>query len=575
MLNKLFVRNFKVFDDVEIELADRVVFVGPNNSGKTSALQALALWNIGVRRWLEKRGDGHVPKDRSAVTINRRDLVAVPIPSSKLLWRNLRVRQGYKIDDGNKTKNLLVEIAVEGIDRENVWNASMEFDYANEESIYCRSTLDAQGERSVVPALAGAVKIAFLPPMSGISANETRLDQGAIDVRIGEGRTAEVLRNLCWNASQNHPECWQDIVQTMQDLFGIKLKDPSYIKERGEIEMSYRTMQDFDLDLSAGGRGQQQTLLLLAHMAANPGSVLLLDEPDAHLEILRQRQIYNALAQTATKANSQIIAASHSEVILNEAADRDTVVAFLGKPHRIDDRSNSKQVAKSLKSVGFEQYLQAETTGWVLYLEGATDLAILHAFARQLNHPACKILERPFAHYVANQPGKARDHFYALREAKEDLVGFALFDRLKLELKPDEPFLIQRTLVRREIENYLIDRQTLQRWAANEGTRLEGELFTESWVSLMNSVIDEVQGALDVLGKPGIQSPDIKATDDFLDPLFKKLYERKELPLLMRKTDYHVLVPFVPENKIDPEIVLILDQMQELASHAKPRAYTQ
>jgi predicted ATP-dependent endonuclease of OLD family len=43
MLTKLTIRNFKLFDEVEIELADHVVFVGPNNSGKTSALQALAL----------------------------------------------------------------------------------------------------------------------------------------------------------------------------------------------------------------------------------------------------------------------------------------------------------------------------------------------------------------------------------------------------------------------------------------------------------------------------------------------------------------------------------------------------
>jgi predicted ATP-dependent endonuclease of OLD family len=48
MLTKLTIRNFKLFGEVEIELSDRVVFVGPNNSGKRSALQALALWSIGA-----------------------------------------------------------------------------------------------------------------------------------------------------------------------------------------------------------------------------------------------------------------------------------------------------------------------------------------------------------------------------------------------------------------------------------------------------------------------------------------------------------------------------------------------
>jgi len=82
MLTKISIRNFKLFDDVEIELGERVVFVGPNNSGKTSALQALALWNAGVRRWVEKRGAGKVPKERAGVTLNRRDLIALPVPTA-------------------------------------------------------------------------------------------------------------------------------------------------------------------------------------------------------------------------------------------------------------------------------------------------------------------------------------------------------------------------------------------------------------------------------------------------------------------------------------------------------------
>ena len=41
MLTKLTIRNFKRFGEVEIELGNPVVFIGPNNSGKTSAMQAL------------------------------------------------------------------------------------------------------------------------------------------------------------------------------------------------------------------------------------------------------------------------------------------------------------------------------------------------------------------------------------------------------------------------------------------------------------------------------------------------------------------------------------------------------
>jgi len=62
-------RNFKLFEEVDIELGSPVVFVGPNNSGKTTVLQALALWDVGVKRWSEKRGASKAVM-RPGVTIN-------------------------------------------------------------------------------------------------------------------------------------------------------------------------------------------------------------------------------------------------------------------------------------------------------------------------------------------------------------------------------------------------------------------------------------------------------------------------------------------------------------------------
>ena len=80
MLTHLIVRNFKRFDEIEIELGNPVVLIGPNNSGKTTALQALALWEIGLRRWNEKRSGKQAPEKRPGVTISRRDLIAITRP---------------------------------------------------------------------------------------------------------------------------------------------------------------------------------------------------------------------------------------------------------------------------------------------------------------------------------------------------------------------------------------------------------------------------------------------------------------------------------------------------------------
>lgn len=566
MLTKLTIRNFKLFSEIEVELGERVVFIGPNNSGKTSALQAIALWDVGVKRWLEKRGSEKIPAQRPAVTINRQDLLAIPVPSANLLWRDLHVREAERTEGKSRTRNVRIEIGVEGVN-EQIWECRLEFDYANPESIYCRPPLGPDNTRLAVPAHLKNLQVAYLPPMSGLAAREDRLEMGSIRVRLGEGRTAEVLRNLCWQVLQgeNGEEKWEAICQSIAELFGSRLNRPNYIVERGEITMDYRTRSGTTLDISSSGRGEQQTLLLLAHMAVHTGAVLLLDEPDAHLEILRQRQIYEVLSEQAERTNSKLIAASHSEVILNEAAGRDIVIAFVGKPHRIDDRGS--QVLKALRDIGFEQYYLAEETGWVLYLEGSTDLAILRAFAKNLNHKSQKALERPFVYYVANQPRKAQEHFYALREAEPNLLGIAIYDKLDISL-PIDPNLKQIMWKRRELENYLCQRETLLKFARERAKKHLGEIFGEQWSDVMEKAIKDVEEALQTLGEDP-WSKDIKASDRFLTPLFRQFYKMLGLPNEMSKSNYHVLAEFVAPEMIDDEICQTLDIIYEISQRAK------
>lgn len=362
-----------------------------------------------------------------------------------------------------------------------------------------------------------------------------------------------------------------ELQRNIHSLFGVDLLEPQYLSERGEITMAYRerATNDVQLDLSSAGRGLQQTLLLLAYLYANPRTVLLLDEPDAHLEVLRQRQIYQLITDIAARQGSQIIAASHSEVVLNEAADRDLVIAFVGQPHRIDDRGS--QLLKSLKEIGFDDYYKAEQMGWVLYLEGSTDLAILQALARLLSHPATELLERPFFHYVANQPQKARDHFYGLREACPGLTGIAIFDRLDRELQAGT--VLRETMWRkRELESYLCQEYVLLAYARHQlPDDLFGRAEADQREQLMRETIQEVALALQTLRRLDPWSPELKATDEFLDPLFERYFEKLHLPNLLRKTDYHTLTQFLTPELIDQEVVEKLDLIVETAQSAKPR----
>ncbi len=569
MLTRLSIRNFKRFTDVDIPLGNSVVFVGPNNSGKTTALQALALWDLGLRKWRERReSENSQAKLRTAVAINRRDLVSLPVPISKLLWLNLKTH--------SLGKPLPFSITLEGLSKgEQAWSCAVEFEYANEEVLYCRLPQAANWtpqEKVSILELANEVSVAYLPPMSGLSAVEEKIERGAIDVRLGEGRTADVLRNLCYLVSESNRGAYERLQTRIRSLFGIDILIPEYIASRGSLSLSYRD-GDLELDITSAGRGLQQCLLLFAYLALRPGTVLLLDEPDAHLEIIRQREIYHQLYESCRDSNSQLIVATHSEVILDEAARNEghEVVAFIGRPHPLP-AARRNELRQALAEFRFDQYLLAEQKKWVLYLEGSTDLEILIAFAALLDHPVRPYLSNCFLRTIDNQPSQAFRHYMALREAVPSLRGVAIVDRDALE--PTTPPIPFHRWTRQEIENFFTTPDLLRAHAVSlfHDMDAQGSLFVPSEAERL-AAMNEVMSSL--LGSATVENPDDsfwlnqKASEAILGRVLPAFYRKMGVAeLTPGKADYHRLVRHLLPEQVSPEIRQVLDMIHLVADAA-------
>ena len=569
MLTSLKIKNFKRFEDATIELGNPVVFIGPNNSGKTTALQALALWDAGRRAWLMKRKIDESPEKRPGVTINRKDLVAIPVPVTNLLWHQKHVRRGRNDNGQRKTSNIRVDIEISGITEGKEWSCGFEFDYANDESFLCRPLrlaghLDSpvkQAKFSPVPPQVQDIRVAFLPPMSGLISEEPKWEPGRVNVLLGEGQTAQVLRNLCHALLVDKPDEWHKIVDLINRLFGVTLNPPVHVQERGEITMDY-SERGITLDLSSAGRGLQQTLLIAAHLYRNPGTVLLLDEPDAHLEILRQRQVFNEICDIARDSKSQVIAASHSEVVLQEAADTSSVVAFVGnQPHRINDKGS--QLLKSLRDIGWDDYYKAETTGWVLYLEGETDHLILQKFAKLLEHPAERILAQAFIKPIGtNIPKLARQHFQGLREAKQNLRGLSIFDQIDSVLESSENYK-EIAWSRREIENYFCNRDVFLRYATGKRPR---NLFSGKREKQMQSSIEKFEAAFELTDEMLPWDDCVKVSEKVIPQLLRLFHHALDERVSLCKRDYCELVDLLNRDEVHPEIINALDLIHACAS---------
>lgn len=587
LLHYLEIENFKRFGDKQrIELDHPAVLIGPNNCGKTSAIQAVALWSQAVRTWFDVRKDS-TAKERTSTALNRLAIVAVPVQRTRFFWHNTRVQ--------NVPLTITVGVEFKGA----VVPLTMKFGHRGDELVYC--TPDEAGMRNLeLVGHAAGIRVELLYPMSGLETEEPILQPGRIDVLLGQGQTAQVLRNLCLMVAKDTPEDWKRVAQLMRRLFNIDLGVPKETT-RGAIELHYRQPGVKEaLDMSVSGRGFQQMLLIFAYLYSHKRSVLLVDEPDAHLEILRQKQVYVLLRDIASENQSQVVMVTHSEVILDEALDTNLTLLLEG---RADDLACKADIRNSLKHFGADHYVKARERGYVLYVEGGTDVDMLRALADRLGHPAAAAWdERINSFYVQNNyPGKSleselerveggfgltpREHFNGLRELIPSLQGLAILDN-DGRVRPDavEGALTITYWRRYEAENYFVTPDVLRRYA-REGYRAM-ELFG-GFAEDIDAVLDELVKEQVFSGESGDfqtwkESPADAARiiweakterlklSSFAEEFFRRLAERVGGQMLLKKGELHRLVALVDSKAIAAEVSDKLNALKRIFDRANP-----
>ena len=593
LLHYIEIQNFKHFGDRQrIELDHPAVLIGPNNCGKTTAIQAIALWSQAVRTWFDAKGKAP-PKERTATSLNRLNIVSVPVRRTRYFWHNATVRRG------NRDVPLLITVGI--LHRNKVEPVTMRFRNQGDELVYCTPD-DATLKKPEVVETAAGLNVALLYPMSGLDTEEAILQPGRIDVLLGQGQTAQVLRNLCLLVCKDAPEDWRRIVELMSRLFSVELGDPIETG-RGSIDLFYRQADVREpLDVSLAGRGFQQMLLIFAYLHSHRRSVLLIDEPDAHLEILRQKQVYVLLREIAARNESQVVLVTHSEVILDEALDRHLTLLLRG---RADDLAARADIRNALKHHGAEHYVRALERGYVLYVEGGTDLDVLQALARRLGHRVAEAWDQRLNVFYMqdNYPDPddlraelerveggfgvtPRKHFFSLREMIPGLRGLAILDNDGgARSDSDEGGLAVVHWKRYEVENYFVTPEVLRKQVAEHYEDLPlffGEVRDQSEEVLdaliLERVFDGRERDLDTWKSARADAARLLwearterlKLSDFAEEFFRRLAERLGHAMLLRKGELHRLVRFADPASLPAEVGEKLDLLGEIFDHANP-----
>lgn len=558
MIKWVRIKNFKFFEEVKLPLKNVVLLAGPNNSGKSTVLQAIAAWNLAAKKWVAERGSASKARVRVGVQLTRQEFSSLPLREMNLMWNmtNTSLKQ-----TAGAPRFIEIEVAFED-EQKHELTAGIRLQYAGREMVYIRPVkLDDRDIENMVK-VAESLSIVHVPPFSGLETEESRHDIGFQNVLIGQGRPGEILRNLLLEIwSKADKDDWNRLCEHIANLFGYKLLEPRYVPARqAYIICEYLPgLPDRgrgglpSLDIANAGSGFHQVLLLLSFFYARPASVLLLDEPDAHLHFVLQSEIFDLLERIAMERGCQLIVATHSEALLNDHPEN--IVSFLGNvPALLFSTTERDRLREALKRLNSVDILKARQVGSVLYLENWSDYKILREWAKIREHESFDFLSKPYMHPLGgNSLREAREHFFALKAAVHGIKGLCILDgdnKDMLDSEMTKQGLQVLRWKRYEIENYLLNPEVIKRYVGLQS--LFSQLVDTEFYKLVP------HGTELFSDHPSLSS--FKASDRFLIPLLEQTRPTS-------RADLHLLASCMTKEEIHPEVIEKLDAIAALKNN--------
>lgn len=491
MIKKIQLTKFKQFSSLDKELHPQglTIVAGGNNSGKSSLLHALAVWEF-AKLFIE------LEKGRTALNSGYRgegvgiafdDFTPINIPSLKYLWTNLKDLIGYKLKikcfwDLPDKPNRYLEISFSLVS----------------ERLYLKNTSSNLSGEDKIPV------IAYLPPFAGITDREQWYSKADRRKLVGRGLAGSLLRNSIIEMYQTNERKRKELKGSLTKipkvaLVSLKATDPyerlnsilfeifkiqlfparfnsdfqNYVKvelSKGSMDHNrFRPLANYSRrDIMVEGSGFLQWLSVYTYALDGNIDVLLLDEPDAHLHPSLQSLLLTKLFDISLINNKQILMATHSTEII-KFVDPSSILEIKREHTRyLTCESQKTALIAGLGSEYSPIINKLQYFKRVLFIENPSDEKIIREWFRALQYKfPNNLVIWPFA----SDHGQRKNLFIHLKDHITEIRGISLRDRDCELYESTNPALSERersdwvengsTLRYRkwrrwEIENYLL-----------------------------------------------------------------------------------------------------------------------
>ncbi|WP_217591930.1 AAA family ATPase [Cohnella sp. GbtcB17] len=302
MIKNIVIERFKHLGNINIELGKMNVFVGSNNAGKSSILQAVQ-FAISAAQTTTLEPNARWIGEALNTSVAPNQLVYTPL------------RDVYALAPGGILREPRGEgISVKFYENGNDDETSVLVGKGRNKNLTVRVSGRSLGER--LQNINEPYSI-FVPGLAGIPAVEDYKTPGIVRKAAARGDANNVFRNILWLLKQNH-ENWNRFISDIKLVFPNLDLNVTFVPDRDEHINATIKNDEYELPIDSAGTGVLQAIQILSYVNLYRPKMLILDEPDSHLHPNNQRKLATVLHKLTEEREVQILLSTHSRHLIDE-----------------------------------------------------------------------------------------------------------------------------------------------------------------------------------------------------------------------------------------------------------------
>lgn len=348
------IKNFKSFQDVTILLnSDINIFTGKNNSGKTTVLEAIALWHECFTKLIRQAG-------RSTKNYNKGDYILGNTQEKYFPFYEIHSVRSPNFDDifyeRDKTKKIELTALLNNGNKDLVVSFQISVSGLNYViELIDFNKYDFKSFNNFFQNLPVPISLYYASPVLTIRARENFATLPQVKEAIQIRESSSILRNRLYSLYRN---------QRNLDLYRNFIDDLSYILFDNQEKIEFYTNSDIQkdtqviLEFQIGKRGNKKDINLLGsgslqiieillnlydHVQITDLNIILLDEPDSHIHRDIQKRLLEIITKFADR--NQVIMTTHNESLIRHSDIRHLFHlenSFQGNYKPVDNNEISK-----------------------------------------------------------------------------------------------------------------------------------------------------------------------------------------------------------------------------------------